>query len=291
MASICDHFTRVYHSPGRVSSRSPVIGLLFGIKLSSGSYTVLDTADAVFDIAEHNNEVTLNVSAIGRIKDLLVAVYPLYELIGWYTTGLTVTSLHEQLNRTFTAITTSPLLCLLDENSTIEDSKQLPLAFFLSTQASGDMTDAPSMEPVPYRLEAGQVESLAIDQVTKVAAYSKDESALEAQNRAILLSVQSLGSKIDLIIGTLSKMRDGQILFNTDFIRRANQVLCQLPAQPTDEFTDSFQTEITECYMLAYLSGATKTSRELTDLSGLVVQTSSSAARFGTSRLQSRGHH
>lgn len=259
---------------------SPVIGLLFGT-LTPTLITVYDAADAIYDIVD--NQIQLNIDAILRMKALLVAVYPSYEFLGWYTMGSEVTEWHININRAFTALNPLPILCMLNNNITNTENTSTttsinqdipPTMIYETILQKGQNYDLPNSTTqifieIPMKLETGQIEKIAIDQVTKIASLSNAKSILEAQNNDISMSLCTFKQKIEFIITTLYDIQHKRIPYNNELVRIAQKILSLLPIHISSEFQQAFDMSMLETFMISYMSTAVKTSKMCNQLTQL----------------------
>ena len=217
----------------------------------------------------------------------------------------------------------SPVLFILNPTP-LPSSKQLPISLFEAVlQKSNDGGFTHTFVEIPFKLETGQVEKISIDQVTKIASISSTSSILENQNKALTTSIITFQDKLDYVIHVLKLMKDGSLPYDYELIRKASKIINQLPdtengqntiSQPhADEFNESFNSNLNECYLMSYVAAMMKTSKEVTDLSrmyrdieisntiGTTVNTSSSATHHSqspvtktmssSSRLSKLGHN
>ena len=143
ISSICDHYTRVMLGGSTISSKAPVIGLLFGIHYGL-DISIVDASDALYDVDESNN-IQFREEDIKKKIELWTAVFSTYELLGWYTFGSDISpmiiDIHKIMSsfhqRNFIEENEKPLcsqvpLFLLMNPSPESKSKQLPLKIFES---------------------------------------------------------------------------------------------------------------------------------------------------------------
>ncbi|CAN0596959.1 unnamed protein product, partial [Ectocarpus sp. 12 AP-2014] len=95
--TISDHHTRVSMGGGAQEAGGRVIGLLFGSQ--NGRDVSIYDAMEVACTAVGANGLELNEALVEKQKDLYTAVYPMYEILGWYTVGTEVTELDLGIQR------------------------------------------------------------------------------------------------------------------------------------------------------------------------------------------------
>ncbi|CAN0390408.1 unnamed protein product [Ectocarpus sp. 12 AP-2014] len=122
--TISDHHTRVSTGGGAQEAGGRVIGLLFGSQ--NGRDVSIYDAMEVACSAVGANGLELNEALVEKQKDLYTAVYPMYEILGWYTVGTEVTELDLGIQRQMTKFNSSPLFLLMNP-SPAQGSKELPV--------------------------------------------------------------------------------------------------------------------------------------------------------------------
>ena len=194
----------------------------------------------------------------------------------------------------------SPILFILNPTP-VPSSKQLPISLFEAVLQKSNDGFTHTFVEIPFKLETGQVEKISIDQVTKVASISSTSSILENQNKALTTSIVTFQDKLDYVIHVLKLMKDGTISYDYELIRKASKIINQLPdtefgqdiSKPkVDEFNESFNANLNECYLMSYVATMIKTSKEITDLSRMyhqidVANTLGTATSTGSSAI----HH
>jgi len=288
ISSVCDHHTRVMLGGSRISSTSPVIGLLFGIQ-NGLEISIVDASDALYDVDENNN-IQFMEEEIKKKIELWTAVFNTYELLGWYTFGSEVSPIFLDIHKTMSAFhqkyfiegNEKPLcsevpLFLLMNSSPESKSKQLPLQVFeTETYISNENqeTSLVFME-IPFELETNQAERIAIDQVTKLIG-TDSISSLEVQNQSSSTSLRKLDEKIKILIATLEAMEQNKIPVDHHLLRTAAKLndffLTVRPGNFDDEFVDNM--------IISYLGATTKTTSELATLSDLYHTTFSDRGHY-----------
>ena len=109
------------------------------------------------------------------------------------------------------------------------------------------------------------MEKLALDHITKSTPVP-GLSTLEVQNQSTLTSLRILDSKVGTIIDTLNAMREGKIPMDHTLLRSAAKICQSLPPVDAVSLEQGFTEEITHSLMVTYLSVATKTSRQLVEV-------------------------
>mmetsp|Transcript_20469 Transcript_20469/g.33022 ORF Transcript_20469/g.33022 Transcript_20469/m.33022 type:complete len:150 (+) Transcript_20469:144-593(+) len=110
--SISDHYTRVAMGASVQSDSQKILGLLFGIQVGR-EVAIHDCYEMVFTKGE-DGKIQLNEQSIQNQIELLTAVYPGYELLGWYSVGPCVQEPEDlEIQRSMMAFNESPLFLLM----------------------------------------------------------------------------------------------------------------------------------------------------------------------------------
>lgn len=218
ITSICDHYTKVTLGGSILSINSPVIGLIFGTK-EGKDISLCDATEAVYSFS--NGKVILNHKYIEKKKQLWTAVYTNQQLIGWYCFDKEVTPFLIQLHQQMLSFADSLIFLLMNPDVQISAS-DLPLNVFEFDSQHNIFVNQ------PFHLHSTTVEKIAIDQVLKCSP-TNGKSSVELQNEALLTSIQSLVSRIDIVILALEKMKSGVIPRNDELLRQISQITIQIP--------------------------------------------------------------
>jgi COP9 signalosome complex subunit 6 len=108
-------------------------------------------------------------------------VFPSYELLGWYSTGESVTADDAALHAQVTAFNEAPIflqLALSPSAAMDASSKTLPLAVYMAEYHGSSFAFA----RLPYKIETSEPERVTTDHVLNVAAQrgaGENESSCE----------------------------------------------------------------------------------------------------------------
>lgn len=76
----------------------------------------------------------------------VAAVYPSYEMLGWYAIGPKLTPAHMDVHLQVTALNESPLFLLLDPTALASHTRELPLTIYMADYRAGGAA-APVADP------------------------------------------------------------------------------------------------------------------------------------------------
>ena len=200
---------------------------------------------------------------------IFIAVYTAYEVVGWYAVGIDMLPVHMNLHKQIeTNLVQNPLFLLLNPSILSIESKLLPIRIFETVRSSvpGSNDQNIVFVDASFRLETGQVEKLAVDEVTK-ASSGDGSSAIELQNQAMTSSVLTLGEKISTILKILKAMQSGKVPSDPSLLRRASKMVRYLHTSMAGKELDStLIDQIDECFMITYLSSATKAAAHICEI-------------------------
>lgn len=263
MASTCDHFTRVSTGGSKLPYNAPVYGLLFGTKNESYS-SICDSVDINYTYS--GGDIHVVEGEIDNKVKLWTAVFTTYKLIGWYSFGVKPTADHRKIHTMISGYAEDPIFLLINQEALV-DSDLLPLSVYHGVSVGSSKTSADFVD-VSFRIETSDVEKLALDHITKSTPVP-GLSALEVQNQSTLTSLRILDSKVGTIIDTLRAMKEGRIPTDHTLLRSAAKICQSLPPIDSATFREEFNEEAATSLLVSYLSAATKTSAQLSDVSDI----------------------
>jgi COP9 signalosome complex subunit 6 len=82
--TMSDHYTRVSTGGGVPSPESKILGILFGVQ-EGLQVSIFDATEVSYTVTE--GRIVVNHDSVDKQKQLYSAVYPTYEVLGWYSVG------------------------------------------------------------------------------------------------------------------------------------------------------------------------------------------------------------
>ena len=110
--SLCDHYTRVQKGGAKLPPDSPVVGLLFGLR-NEFNIVIMDATEAIYSV-NASRFPELNLLEIEKKIKLWLAVYPNFELVGWYSVGTATETYHAQLHQILSQLNNNLVLLLIN---------------------------------------------------------------------------------------------------------------------------------------------------------------------------------
>ena len=124
--NVSDHFTRASVNKADPSAPHRVIGALLGVQ--TGRTIEIFTS---FELVETDSDTGLNLEYLEGKKSHYNAVFPTYELVGWYTSGVSLTPKDQTLHKAFLRYNEFPLLLQMDTQPP-PDATSLPVFVYES---------------------------------------------------------------------------------------------------------------------------------------------------------------
>ena len=259
---------------GNISGSSAVIGLLFG-SVHDGVVSIHDATDVLVD-----NQNQISEREIEKKQKLWTAVYPTYQLLGWYSFDVSVMPQHLVIHKSLEKFVPSPIFILFDPNQ--QNSEQLdriPLTVYLLEAVAGDGSEHKSSGnrifiEKPYSVESTEVEKLALDEITKSIPLLENSNRLTIHNANLITSLSLLQNKIRKIVEVLKKMENNEIPKNPKLIQSAKKIYDSLTSLQSKEYEAAFQDELNESMLAVYLSSMLKGFYNLSEMNDLTAMVS-----------------
>lgn len=214
---------------------------------------------------EKDGVVTINQDHLKKSLELTVAVFPKYELLGWYCTGSEVTPSHLAIHKTVLEHNESPLFLLFNANCE-EKLKELPIGIYESETKV--VHEVPTMLFVRTSFDIGteEGERVALDHVSKVAPAGEDSSILCPHLDRVHNSITNIHARTKMLINYLDLVKSGEIPTDHKMLRQIASICNQLPAMDPDKFHTDFTAEYNDTLLVTYLSTLTKGAHMMNDV-------------------------
>ena len=255
--NVADHPTRIMTGSVPRLAGKPTLGLLLGTK--RGSYvSVMDSSDIDFSL--EGSRVTIEESMLETKRALVTAVYPDFDILGWYTVADQLEPLHRAIHGTMSAFCDAPIFLLMkpmtvDEGVTSREPDALPITIFSTN----------NLVETPFNLETVAAEHISISHVVKQAP-TKGVTATEAQLMRVITSLRTLRDRIESIRAYVGDVREGAAPHNQEVMRQIAKLADQLPADAGLDFADAMGSDATNTLMVANLAAMTSATIALDSL-------------------------
>jgi len=120
---------------------------------------------------------------------------------------------------------------------------------------------------VPYKIETGEAERIAVDHVAKITpSGTAHGSQLTAYLMGVHNAISMLAVRIKILLQFLNAVKAGKIPKDHGLLRRVGSLCTQLPATDTSAFKRDFINEYNDALMITYLASITTGSNDINEL-------------------------
>jgi COP9 signalosome complex subunit 6 len=205
--TISDQYTRVSTGGGVQPSDSKILGLLFG-KQEGLDVIIFDAVEVSYEVSE-GGAISLNAASIEKQKELFMAVYPAYDVLGWYSVGEEASAEDVTIQRQMQQYNESPLFLLMNPLAAI-GSKTLPVVIHESEVHL--VNDQPTLLFVTlgFQLSTSTPEQISLEHVARVTP-TDGVSSVELHAAALRTSLRALLSRIAQVREYLKAVQTGQV--------------------------------------------------------------------------------
>jgi len=191
-------------------------------------------------------------------------VFPEYDLLGWYTTG---TSLSEKdisvTHKVMSEAVEDPLVLVMDVNPA-KGLKNLPLWIFESSTNSATKTT--TLRKVPYTVESDEIERIGVESAMRVDMTGNSNPTLAPQADRIRSAMSMLKVRISVVVGYMKAVKRKEIAPDYELLRRIANVVNQLPRSNSPMFQATFTRDYEDALLIAFLGVVTKGTTSLNKL-------------------------
>jgi len=203
----------------------------------------------------------------------LKKVFKELDLVGWYTTGPTLTenhvAIHEVMGADPTIDNEAPLFMILNPHPS-PAAREIPLQFYESIrEMAGDQQKTLFIEST-YTLASEEAERIGVDHVAKVKASAAADSTSEVTNA---LSPQHsaldmLYSRISIIRDYLKAVKAGELPENHEVLRQISGLTSRLPIGDDEADAGHGAKDTNDVLLIAYLASITKGCSAMNEMLG-----------------------
>ncbi|KAF8624837.1 hypothetical protein AX15_005720 [Amanita polypyramis BW_CC] len=194
-------------------------------------------------------------------------VFPSLEIIGWYTVTSYPTARHIAIHEQFTGFCSTPLLLLLQPGATLGsgnslNTQSLPFKAYEPSVEIRERTSRAVYIEVPYTVETGEAERIAVDWTAKGGGTSTSlETHLQTQRSA----VKMLHDRLLVLVKYVTEVIAGEAQKDHTILRSLSALVASLPATENVAFREEFDTEYEDVQLTAVLSSLTTSTNILND--------------------------
>ena len=229
---------------------------------SPGHFPAHQPTTGTLSIDEVHSFVHLTINSCFNLHFLLsrlsptffavVAIFPNYEILGWYTTGATVHMSHLDTHMAMTDLNPNPIMLTLDPNSS--DEETLPVKI-METQVTGS-GDSVFVE-LEYKIDTSPIERACVDHISNQKVQT-DTSAIAEHSTSLKSALVVMRERIAAIQLYLGEVRKGQRVADPALLRRIASLCHLLPAGSSGDFQAALLNEANDSSLITYLSEMTE---------------------------------
>jgi len=270
IVNITDHHTRA-NLPSEENKKSKtkrrVVGALIGEQLPRK--LEIHTSFEVLFKEDSKGVIQIDVDFMKKKKEQYNAVFPSYEVLGWYQTasGLSQSDIVETHKSIVANFIESPLILLMDTQPG-PNVKTLPVYIFESVQKIGQngAIEATYARKIRYTVESEESERIGVDTAMKVDFADEKNPTLVPQAERVGNAVLMLKNRIAVVLTYLKAVKKGEFEAEPELLRQICCLCNQLPCADSPSFTASFQRDYEDAILIAYLGVLTKSTTLLNKL-------------------------
>jgi translation initiation factor 3 subunit F len=263
--SILDFYKR------RSEGQDRVIGTLLGER--KGNEVHITNCFRVPHAEQADEVATVDVEYHVNMCSLHSRVNPKEVVVGWFTTGGSITYLSSQIHAVYEQQTESPVLLLVD--TTLTNHRLAVKAYQGKTLKVAEKPVVARFERTCLEYSAHEAEKIGVDalitgqpdgkQLDAPATILSDFDSLE-------LSVSKLLDMLEAVSAYVTKVVEGKIPGDPEIGRAIGAALAAVPNIDSSNFDKMFTSNIQDLLMIVYLSNLTRAQLALADkISGLLL--------------------
>ncbi|KAG4098405.1 Mov34-domain-containing protein [Neocallimastix lanati (nom. inval.)] len=260
LINISDHFTREKFQ--KSSGNVKVIGALLGTQ-KGRSIEIFSSFEIPF--IQNDNDIIVDEQFFLAKQIQYKQVFPNYEFLGWYSTGLYPTKYDIMCQQQFLKHNESSIFLQLNPSKIV--SKDLPVTIYESVIDVVNGQSQMLFVQNKYQIVSGDEERIAIDHINVVtqtgdAKHTLLLTQLTNQRNAIKM----LTDRIKVLYKYIEDVEAGKILPNHEILRQIAGICNRLPTISSKEFKNEFMIDCNDILLISYLSALTKGANKVNNL-------------------------
>jgi len=261
--NISDHWIR---SKVQGNIQNPrVVGAIVGIQ-NGRTVEIFNSYELKYD--EVDGLVVFDLEFLANKSEQFKKVFPNYDVLGWYSTGSTITESDVQTHKQLSEINEAPLYLSLDTIAAARpETKDIPISICESEIRM--IMDQPTMffSKVPYKIETGEAERISVDHVARITP-SGDSTSSQIANHltAVHSSISMLAIRLRILRKFLEAVKTQSVPVDHGLLRQLGSLCTQLPSLHSDQLKHDFISEYNDSLMITYLASITKGTNGLNEM-------------------------
>jgi COP9 signalosome complex subunit 6 len=185
----------------------------------------------------------------------VIEVFPNYEILGWYSTGRTVTQGDLATHQRMGDLNENPLFLTFDTAEAEEDEETLPIKVLESSVTGSGET---VFVELPYTIDTLEPERICVDHIASQKRATVG-AAITEHSKSLTAALQTLRERIETIKRFLVDVRAGRVQNPPASLMRQVAGLCnRLPVGSSADFQAALLQEANDTALITYLSEVTK---------------------------------
>ncbi|KAM9944412.1 hypothetical protein ACTFIW_010553 [Dictyostelium discoideum] len=259
LINISDHFTRT-KVQSNYQDNCRVIGVILGVQ-NGRNVEICNSFEMVY--ATVDKQLVLDIEYLRKKYEQFKKVFPLYDLLGWYSTGSQVSKDDILLHKQISEHNESPLYLMLDTDS--PKSKDLPVIIYESELHIVNDEPTTIFVKTPYKIQTGEAERIGVNHIAKVTPSGSEGSGLTSHLFTMHNAISMLNIRVKALSDYLQAVKEKRLPYEQNILRKASSLCNQLPTIDTHDFKKSYLQEYNDVLLVTYLASITKTSASLND--------------------------
>ncbi|KAJ3327644.1 COP9 signalosome complex subunit 6 [Blyttiomyces sp. JEL0837] len=260
--NVSDHFTRIRMQNGG-SMTSPIHGVIIGTQ-SGRDLEIFNSYEVPSQLVDGN--IVIDKAFFIDKQEQFRQVFPLYDLLGWYSVGVKPTAADIHVHQQFLEHNENPLFLQLNP-SIVLTSRDLPINIYESIRDIADDSSNMLFIKTNFKIETGEAERIAVDHVahvtsTEAASGSSIVAHLVGQRNAIKM----LQARIKLLEKYVADVEAGVIPKDHELMRQITSICNRMPTIDGAEFQQEFLVDYNDVLLTTYLGTITKGTQAINDL-------------------------
>jgi COP9 signalosome complex subunit 6 len=237
--AMADHYTRT----NLQDKSEKVIGCVLGQRTGR----ILSALES-FEVSFKKTKEGLAIDSKGMENDLKLfqEAYPLYDFVGWYTTGSRLMPDDTNIQKAMEKYCPAPLTILLNPICE-KDQRDLPMKVFLSLQE------------VPFKVTSNEAEAVVTIHCSKyVNQDDQNNPAVVNHYTGMISAIRHLHVRLEVVIRFLEEVKSGKVNPSPALLRKVKALVNRQPTMDSSGFKTDFLAEYNDGLLLSYLSAITK---------------------------------
>lgn len=269
LINISDHVVR-FRSAGR---RQRALGALIGAQ-EGRRIDVHNSFELLVEDSGDGAPRSLDLEFFNMRLAQYLEVFPRYEFLGWYSTGIAPDDSDKTLHKKVQEISgnDNPFVILLDTEKMMQEkasqSEELPVKVYDSITHVEQGEVKVQWNEVPYIIDTLEAERIAVNHVAKSATTASSGHSTDFTQHAggLANSVVMLSNRVKELLEHIQDVKAGRVPKNHEVLRQTLSICQALQAIQPDALQSEFSEEFNDASLIVLLSSLTKVSANTCEL-------------------------